>query len=515
MKELLEFVQKDAKISVITLESSGYCPSACDDGSLVCKRCHEIVMPHEIQSHDSTCESDQNSALVDARVSPLTRSEKGVASSGANVRSGKHGYKAAVGSLRAQAHSSQSTGKFFSFSDIQSRFNAKKAWLLKKPFADEVTTSAPRHTHSKVIPRQLSRCIQAQSPASSEKVQHRATHSRDYATDRNNCSGKVGKNARPPSTIGESCDSHAEEASIDCCAENDFPDHIAESRKPRKAYTRSKPYNVMSNPYMRFLQQNRQQLKDQILAVNPECKGKELTCAITTLAGRRWRQLTEEQRAQFKIAPSVPFADPTEHDDWMDDSWTAPKTPAAEVILQDVIVVDGQNQFSIWIDPNANQSPAFKSATVDEPIGQVMEGRFMPMVNVRHRRHDDGPHPLKLRRVKNKTNTPVLRSKTAAKSSPCLLTRSATHTDRARCSDPADSSSSYCQECGLGGGVLLVTAIFLQHHQSIALLSQREYISCRNAASRTAPCAYIQCAAAVTQRFTSEDSSVPAAKTRV
>ena len=79
----------------------------------------------------------------------------------------------------------------------------------------------------------------------------------------------------------------------------------------------------------------------------------------------------------------------------------------------------------------------------------------MPMVNVRHRRHDDGPHPLKLRRIKNETNTPVLRSETAANSSPCLLTRSTTHTDRARCPDPADSSSSCCQECGLGGGVLL------------------------------------------------------------
>jgi hypothetical protein len=90
-----------------------------------------------------------------------------------------------------------------------------------------------------------------------------------------------------------------------------------------------------------------------------------------------------------------------------------PKKPAAEVTLQDVIVDDGHHQFSIWIDPNTNQSPAFKSATVDEPIGQVMEGRFMPMVNVRHRRHDDGPHPLKLRRVKNETNTPVLRSNTA------------------------------------------------------------------------------------------------------
>jgi hypothetical protein len=160
----------------------------------------------------------------------------------------------------------------------------------------------------------------------------------------------------------------------------DLKKSIAESKKPRKTYTRSKPYNVMNNPYMRFLQQNRQQMKAEILAVNPEYKGKELTCAVTTLAGHRWRQMTEEERAQFKLVPTVLFADPAQHDDFMDDSWAAwsPRTPVAEVILQEVIVDDGENPFSIWIDPNAEPSPAFKSNSVDEPIGQVMEGRFMP-----------------------------------------------------------------------------------------------------------------------------------------
>ena len=70
---------------------------------------------------------------------------------------------------------------------------------------------------------------------------------------------------------------------------------------------------------------------------------------------------------------------------------------------------------------------------------------------------DDGPKPLKLRKIQNETSTPALRSKSSAKKSPRLLTRSATPTDRVRCSDPVDSSASYCWECGLGGGVLLVT----------------------------------------------------------
>jgi hypothetical protein len=54
-------------------------------------------------------------------------------------------------------------------------------------------------------------------------------------------------------------------------------------------------------------------------------------------------------------------------------------------------------------------------------------------------------------------STPALRSKSSAKKSERLLKRSATPTDRVRCSDPVDISASCCRECGLGGGVLLVT----------------------------------------------------------
>ena len=57
----------------------------------------------------------------------------------------------------------------------------------------------------------------------------------------------------------------------------------------------------------------------------------------------------------------------------------------------------------------------------------------------------------------NETSTPALRSKSSAKKSERLLKRSATPTDRVHCSDPVDSSASCCRECGLGGGVLLVT----------------------------------------------------------
>ncbi len=367
----IPIAESDAKSSSATaLESSGYCPSACDDGSLVCKRCHEIIMPHEIQSHDSTCETNQNSPLVDARASPRTRFEKGAECSGASVQGVKHGFKAPAGSLGSRAQSSRSAGDLFSFSDIQSRFNAKKAALLQKPFADEVITGATRRTCSKVNPRQLTRRDQAQTPASRDTAPHKSTRSGGLATDRNKCKAGAKSSAVVNNALfsgsSECSDSHVEESSArggDGCAENDFPDHYEQRESNASSSSDS-----------------------DMLLISPS-RSEDLASVLS------------------------------------------PRTRSSRSIL------------------SGSSNAAFRKSAA----------------NVRPRRHDDRPNPSKLRRIQNETNTPVLRSETAANISPCLPTRPATLTDRTRGSDQADCSSSYCFECGLGGGVLLVTVIFSQH----------------------------------------------------
>ncbi|NBP16826.1 hypothetical protein EBU95_20970 [bacterium] len=44
------------------------------------------------------------------------------------------------------------------------------------------------------------------------------------------------------------------------------------------------------NPYMKFLQENRKAIGEEILAATPELKGKELQTAITKRAGELWKQ---------------------------------------------------------------------------------------------------------------------------------------------------------------------------------------------------------------------------------
>jgi hypothetical protein len=356
----IPIAESGAKSSAAAHELSRYCPSACDDGSLVCKRCHDIVMPHEIQSHDSTCESNQNSPLADSRASLLTRSEKVVQCSGAIVQGSKHGCQEPAGSFGSRAQSSQCSGNLFSFSDIQSRFNAKKAALLQKPLSDEVTTSTTRHTASKANPRQLTRHALAQAPLSGVKAPHNSIRSGDSATDRNKRCCKSGTNN---SAIGgdassfsssESGDSHAQESGArggDGCTENDFPDH-------------------------------------------------------------------DEPNASSSSDSDMLLISPSRSEDLA--SVLSPRTRSSRSLLS-----------------GSSNAASQKS-----------------VANVKHRRQDDGPNPLKLRRIQNGTKTPVLRSNATANSS---LTRSATHTDLARCSDQVDCSSSYCLECGLGGGDLLVS----------------------------------------------------------
>lgn len=55
------------------------------------------------------------------------------------------------------------------------------------------------------------------------------------------------------------------------------------AKKPQSAVKRA------LNPYMMFLQVNRDRVRDELLAENPQLKGKELAMAITRHVGRLWQ----------------------------------------------------------------------------------------------------------------------------------------------------------------------------------------------------------------------------------
>ena len=126
-----------------------------------------------------------------------------------------------------------------------------------------------------------------------------------------------------------------------------------ESKKSRKVYTRAKPYDVNSNPYMRFLKQNRLELREQILSVQPLLTGKELTCAITTLAGHRWREMSEQDRASFKIIPIQLFAEETG--------------------------LEFNSGLNLWIDSNSGL--AYEQNSMEtSPKAWLMDGILLPFI---------------------------------------------------------------------------------------------------------------------------------------
>jgi hypothetical protein len=111
-------------------------PSALDDGSLVCVRCHEIVTVDEIESHESVCEMNQNEpSLVEVNLEAMAvvNSNKQSKLQAAKQPVKKGDQKAIA--PRAQSSHSAPAAKF-SMSDIRAKAEAKRA-AAQKAAADE------------------------------------------------------------------------------------------------------------------------------------------------------------------------------------------------------------------------------------------------------------------------------------------------------------------------------------------------------------------------------------------
>ena len=54
------------------------------------------------------------------------------------------------------------------------------------------------------------------------------------------------------------------------------------------------------NPYMRFLAENRQKFKSELLAQAPDLKGKSLAMATAIYAGKIWKTLTKHEQDQYR-----------------------------------------------------------------------------------------------------------------------------------------------------------------------------------------------------------------------
>jgi hypothetical protein len=165
-----------------------------------------------------------------------------------------------------------------------------------------------------------------------------------------------------------------------------------------------KPKKRVANGYIFFKSLKHQEIKEQLIAENPDMKGKELANKITTVASEQWKELSEAQQAQYKQQAKVSIAASTEpistedevdivdtpvaalsscspksaeeeQDDGMDSSQVEiPNLVVDEDDEEDCLVFNEKH--NVWVDTDNNLCYESKD-TEPGPIGQVQRGQFL------------------------------------------------------------------------------------------------------------------------------------------
>jgi len=73
------------------------------------------------------------------------------------------------------------------------------------------------------------------------------------------------------------------------------------------------------NPFMRFLNKNRQKFKTELLVQGPELKGRSLAMATAIYAGKLWQRMSLEERNQYS-AKTVQLRFDNKYKVWIDDN---------------------------------------------------------------------------------------------------------------------------------------------------------------------------------------------------
>ena len=175
----------------------------------------------------------------------------------------------------------------------------------------------------------------------------------------------------------------------------------AEKKKANQA-----PKRRVANGYIFYKSLKHQEIKEQLMAENPEMKGKELANKITSVAAEQWKLLGEVDQAEYKqqakdaiAAKGEELGDQAEsHSDEAEDTPLAmtntPKASASEILNDmdgksqiEIPSVDSENdddedtmvfntKHGIWVDTDNNLCYTTKDITPG-PIGQMQRGQFL------------------------------------------------------------------------------------------------------------------------------------------
>jgi hypothetical protein len=171
---------------------------------------------------------------------------------------------------------------------------------------------------------------------------------------------------------------------------------ISETKKSSKKKTLSKkkedklekPKRTM-NAYMIYLQEKREEIKQCLLELTPDLKGKELANKVTETAGAAWKASTEEEKKPYlekanalkhassitsmndELPPSIDEccgghaeqeAEPSQDNDANDD---------------DELKLRYDEKLSVWIDDETNLYYG-SDDTEQPPLGQLQKDKLMP-----------------------------------------------------------------------------------------------------------------------------------------
>jgi hypothetical protein len=185
-----------------------------------------------------------------------------------------------------------------------------------------------------------------------------------------------------------------------------------EKKAPKEKKTAEKkkadqpPKRRVANGYIFYKSLKHQEIKEQLMAENPDMKGKELANKITSVAAEQWKLLGEVDQAEYKQQAKDAIAtkgeeladhDESHFDEGEDTPLVEAATPKASA-SENLNAMEGESQIEIpcvdsgnedeedtivfnakhgvWVDTDNNLCYTTKDITPG-PIGQVQRGQFL------------------------------------------------------------------------------------------------------------------------------------------
>ena len=141
------------------------------------------------------------------------------------------------------------------------------------------------------------------------------------------------------------------------------------------------------NPYFEFLSSERESIKAELLAENPELKGRDLTTSIAKEAGRRWNEMGEEDKQPYidVVAANACLDGDLQNEQSAETAVQGSEedlSPCCDDHAQTEVNQEEEEEendriynesLNVWID--AETQLYFDSQDSETPLGQIVRGK--------------------------------------------------------------------------------------------------------------------------------------------